>query len=904
MNKPNTTVTFTVFKSDDSPLSKSYDICDDNIVKTAAAQMSVGTATIVKINFSDFVNTLNQAGHSTAFGYGVFADEVNITKKVVTKRMLPQHSDSISRSKDYFSYQSKPGILMIDYDPDHHCEKILTPSEFMTILIKMLPGLNEAAYLFRDSVSAGVHIKEKPNNIGKGFHLYIPVTNASDIPRFGEILFRRLWLKGYGYIACSANGSQLIRTITDAAVYSPERLDFVGTPILKNKKLVCVEPEIISKNGGYLDTQLTKNLTTIELEKYHYLVEMAKQVTGHKSQKVKQKWLDKKIDTLILNGTKPVQAKKQIEKMINSNNIMTLPTDFDLHFSNIGKVKVHEVLNDPAKFNDQSLADPIEGVSYGTSTAKFWFNNGNPVIKSFAHDGNYYHFEKIDKLKNLPVIQLEAGKKPFIVDECENVLLTHGNLYIYSGMLVRVLSDKSTSNLNTPDPIKIVAIDAVYLTELIMSIVSIVKKNTKGEWVPTNLPIDYANTLLARQSWPFKKLEGIITSPTLRNDGSVLYKNGYDEKSALFLDSTLSLFPAIVNKPNIDDAKKALIVLTDALSTFPFKNKSDLSTMIAALLTSLVRHTVDNAPLFLFNSPKMGSGKGLLIDMISQLATGIQPSVMSQSSDQNEDRKRLMSLLIEGDNVICIDNIERHFESDCLCSILTMPVFKDRLLGKSKMVSASTKATFLATGNNVTVVGDLTRRVLPCNIDPKVEKPNERHFNNHFPSYIRKNRKELVTACLTILRAYHLSGRPNQYLKPFGSFETWSDWVRSAIVWGGLSDPCKGLSLWDQIDPIRADIGAVLESWYALNNTEPSTVSDIIKAAKKNLTHEFSDGDSKSEHENLYNALFNICEKSGALNSRALGHWLTKNLNRIEFGFKFEMAGSQGTRKKYRVKKI
>jgi len=401
MNKPNTTVTFTVFKSDDSPLSKSYDICDDNIVKTAAAQMSVGTATIVKINFSDFVNTLNQAGHSTAFGYGVFADEANITKKVVTKRMLPQHSDSISRSKDYFSYQSKPGILMIDYDPDHHCEKILTPSEFMTILIKMLPGLNEAAYLFRDSVSAGVHIKEKPNNIGKGFHLYIPVTNASDIPRFGEILFRRLWLKGYGYIACSANGSQLIRTITDAAVYSPERLDFVGTPILKNKKLVCVEPEIISKNGGYLDTQLTKNLTTIELEKYHYLVEMAKQETGHKSQKVKQKWLDKKIDTLILNGTKPVQAKKQIEKMINSNNIMTLPTDFDLHFSNIGKVKVHEVLNDPAKFNDQSLADPIEGVSYGTSTAKFWFNNGNPVIKSFAHDGNYYHFEKIEPLAKL-----------------------------------------------------------------------------------------------------------------------------------------------------------------------------------------------------------------------------------------------------------------------------------------------------------------------------------------------------------------------------------------------------------------------------------------------------------------------------------------------------------------------
>jgi len=897
-------VTFTVFKSATSPLSKSYSICDGSIVKTAAAQMSEGTATLVQIDFSDFIDELKQADHSTAFGYGVFDAKSSTTKKIVTKKMLPNYPDAISRSKDYFNYQDQAGILMIDYDPDENQEKTYTPAEFMEILIDLIPSLNKSAYLVKNSVSAGVQIKGEHRNADQGFHVYIPVVNASDIPRFGEILFQLLWLKGYGYIAHSTSGSQLTRTITDAAVYSAERLDFVGNPILMNKNLVCIEPEIFSKDGGYLNTQLALDLTTDEFDYYTHSVEVAKQKSKSKSLKINQQWQTNKIDSLVSNGTEPVQAKKKIGEMSNSNSSMTLPADFDLHFSSFGKVKAQEVLNNPEKFNDQSLADPIEGIQYGTSTAKFWFNNGKPLIKSFAHDGNYYHFEESNKAKELPVIKLEAGKKPSIIDECEKVLLDHANLYVFSSMLVRILTDKSTSNSNTPDPIKIVAVDAMHLTELIMSVASIVKKNAKGECVATNLPIDYANTLLARQSWPFPKLEGIIYSPTLRKDGSVLQSAGYDEKSALLLDNNTSSFSAIPDKPDLDDAKKALTVLTNALDTFPFKEESDLATVIAAIFTSLVRHTVDNAPLFLFNSPKMGSGKGLLIDMISQLATGAKPSVMSQSSDQNEDRKRLMSLLLEADNVICIDNIDRHFESDSLCSILTMPIFKDRLLGKSKMISASTKATFLANGNNVTVVGDLIRRVLPCNIDPAVEKPYERQFDKHFPSYIQEKREQLVTACLTILRAYHIAGRPNQHLKPFGSFENWSDWVRSAIVWVGLSDPCNGLSHWAQIDPVRADIGAVLESWYTLNKTNPITVSDVVKIAKKHLTHDLSENDCRTQHESFYNALFNVCEKGGNLNSRVLGHWLIKNLNRIEFGFKFEVAGSQGSRKKYRVRQV
>jgi len=50
-------------------------------------------------------------------------------------------------------------------------------------------------------------------------------------------------------------------------------------------------------------------------------------------------------------------------------------------------------------------------------------------------------------------------------------------------------------------------------------------------------------------------------------------------------------------------------------------------------------------------------------------------------------------------------------------------------------------------------------------------------------------RRRLLASALTILSAYCQAGRPRQDLKPWGSFEGWSDLVRQALVWAGLPDP-------------------------------------------------------------------------------------------------------------------
>jgi putative DNA primase/helicase len=96
-----------------------------------------------------------------------------------------------------------------------------------------------------------------------------------------------------------------------------------------------------------------------------------------------------------------------------------------------------------------------------------------------------------------------------------------------------------------------------------------------------------------------------------------------------------------------------------------------------------------------------------------------------------------------------------------------------------------------ATGNNVTIRGDIMRRVIPIRLEAKDERPEERSDFKHerLMQWVAENRGNLVADGLTILSAYLKAGKPGR-LKPLGSFEDWSDVVRSAINWATGIDPC------------------------------------------------------------------------------------------------------------------
>jgi len=114
------------------------------------------------------------------------------------------------------------------------------------------------------------------------------------------------------------------------------------------------------------------------------------------------------------------------------------------------------------------------------------------------------------------------------------------------------------------------------------------------------------------------------------------------------------------------------------------------------------------------------------------------------------------------------------------------------LLGENRNLNLPTNVTWTATGNNLSFRSDLTSRALLCRIDSGKEKPEERDFDiKDLPTYLHENRVQLVTAALTILKAFHCAKKPGTPdLKPWGGFIHWSDNIRAAVVWAGCADPC------------------------------------------------------------------------------------------------------------------
>jgi hypothetical protein len=404
-------------------------------------------------------------------------------------------------------------------------------------------------------------------------------------------------------------------------------------------------------------------------------------------------------------------------------------------------------------------------------------------------------------------------------------------------------------------------------------------------------PAELAAALLSLGSWDFPVLTATIEAPTLRENGSILDQAGYDSQTGLYLDLDGAQFPSVPDHPTKDDALNALELLRDVLFDFPFDNEAARSVAIAAILTALVRRVLRSAPLFAITAPSPGSGKSLLVDLVALILTGRPAAVMNYTGQEAEERKRIVAALTAGDPVLSIDNIEQPLQGDAICSVLTQETYQDRLLGVSQTITVPTCCTWMATGNNLTVSGDLSTRVLICRLDAKMERPEERQFDRELRSHVLQNRQKLVVAALTILRAYVVSGSPRQSLTPFGRFEQWSDFVRSPLVWLGCPDPCQSRRDIIQDDPRREALEAVVKGIHAEFATAPVNTPEIVRRALE--------GGCLPLKEALELAL-----PKGEIKSRSLAAWLRKNKDRVVGNLCMRSIGSGERGACWRIEKM
>ncbi|MFO1084075.1 MAG: hypothetical protein U1E21_05910 [Reyranellaceae bacterium] len=428
-----------------------------------------------------------------------------------------------------------------------------------------------------------------------------------------------------------------------------------------------------------------------------------------------------------------------------------------------------------------------------------------------------------DRTELLPQreIKIEGGKGPDIADQAEQALFEQRiGVFQYGGRLVcparqpvRVRDGKEVSDL------VLVPVTLPAMRELLTRAANFMQWDARKKgFKAVDCPRDVADALLARGAWKLRTLTGLISAPTLREDGSVLDQPGYDAQTGLLYDPHGVAFPPIPDKPTREDAVRALKTLAAPIRGFPFATPEARAVALSAMLTACIRRTLPTAPLFAIDAPVMGTGKSKLADTIATIASGRPASAITAGGDEVELDKRASALLMRGDPVVCIDNIDKPLESAFLCSALTQETQSVRILGQSKAPKLPMNCLFLATGNGLTVSGDMQRRVLFCLIDPKMERPSERTFNFNPVEMVKQDRGRYVTAALTIFRAYQEAGRPEQGGRTMGSFEVWCRTVRDALMWLDEADAVLAQQVLTD-DPAKERFAAVLIGWNEVIGT-------------------------------------------------------------------------------------
>jgi putative DNA primase/helicase len=333
---------------------------------------------------------------------------------------------------------------------------------------------------------------------------------------------------------------------------------------------------------------------------------------------------------------------------------------------------------------------------------------------------------------------------------------------------------------------------AVHLTEdrLKLALAHLIdwrKRNRAGDLVPAHPPTPLVKALLATPNPDLPVLAGIVAAPVFGRAGELVTEPGYHPATRLLHEPPAGFeLPPVPERPGAADVAAARsLLLDDLLGDFPFTCEAERAHALALLLLPFVRPLIEGpTPLHLIEKPTPGTGATLLVDAIAVVTTGHSASIMTEGRDEEEWRKRITAKLREAPLMVVIDNLRRPLDAAPVAAALTAPYWEDRILGRSDIIRIPVRCAWVATGNNPQLSNEIARRAVRIRLDAHMDRPWQRDGFRHpnLLAWVHAHRGSLVSACLTLGRAWVEAGRPRDRRATLGSFESWSETM------GGILD--------------------------------------------------------------------------------------------------------------------
>lgn len=439
-----------------------------------------------------------------------------------------------------------------------------------------------------------------------------------------------------------------------------------------------------------------------------------------------------------------------------------------------------------------------------------------------------------------PVIRFRPSLMHEAVDRAEKILLQTGPGPIYqrSGQLVHITHMPAIRSDGTKQEQHAIAFaEKAFFSRTVSQHARCERYVVRDQvWIPCDPKPEMAEQYFATKQWKLPILRQIISAPIVRPDGSLLDKPGYDARTGLYLTENMKSLN-VPDNPTEEQAGRALDLLTELFSSYPFVDDEgregvSLAVLMSGLVTSIQRAVLDFAPLFGITAPKAGTGKSHAVDVVSVIATGARADCVIAGSDPEEFKKTLGSKLCEGRPLFSFDNVPEGtaLGGQYLNAALTQDHVEHRVLGFGIMAKPSTCVTMFATGNNLSVHGDMTRRTLMCRMDAKMERPEQRTFEHDLRDEALRRRPVLVSALLTIIRWGHSwqEESPGPWeraadAKPLAGYRRWCRVVRDPLVALGLKDPVLSVDDVRATDDQEEGLSTLLMLWYSAFHKEAKT---------------------------------------------------------------------------------
>jgi hypothetical protein len=390
--------------------------------------------------------------------------------------------------------------------------------------------------------------------------------------------------------------------------------------------------------------------------------------------------------------------------------------------------------------------------------------------------------------------------------------------------------------------------------------------------------------LVCPNDWDVPQLTAIIFAPTLDGEGNPIEKEGFHEETGLYLH-----FGGVVFKPIAEASNEDVRLFESIFEECKFDSDVSKAVAYAWVLTSLISYSLPTKPFFLVTAPEMGSGKSAIIDVGHILATGQRAQAIPLPIDEEGLKKSLLSLLDAGEQFVCFDNTKgaSHIESDVLCIATTQPTLSDRLLRTNTMKSVPCDTLISATGNGISIKGEMAARSLVCKLMCKDSKATQiKWTRDPLEQQCLKNRVEFFSAAINILYSGKKKPKPNFGLK-FPRFEEWTDWIRNVVVEMGLPDPVTCIDAIEEDDPIQVTGKAIWELWHETTGGDGFAKTLQMVAAKndelKGYLRERFPG------------------KDGEYNTHTAGNWIAAHAGRVFSNIRLERAGDYKRAAAYRT---